>query len=197
MNNLIIQTFKDPVILQIISKYLNFNNLVDLINAIPNLKYFAANTFEFIKIKIPVDSILTDQEIENIINKLKMFPNLKRIILYIDYQNKYIYKHQFINIFNNCNNFINKNKNKNIQCSIKCKCMFDFNIYNHTNLSEFEQYVQWISKNCINSKIYIGYYVRVDDFSKNELGASRSMSFLQNLIEIDDDLVDLKLIIGE
>ena len=74
MNDLIIQTFKDPIILQTISKYLNFNNLIDLINAIPDLKYFTANTFKFIKIKIPIDVILTDLVIILLIKiKIKIF----------------------------------------------------------------------------------------------------------------------------
>ena len=60
--------------------------------------------------------------------------------------------------------------------------MFDFNIRTFMHCIRFDQYVYWISKNCINSKIYIAYYFRPDYFTKDEL------------IEIDDDLVDLKLI---
>ena len=68
--------------LQIISKYLYFNDLKHLLRIDPDLKYYYHTTFNFIN--IPSNYIVPIHQVKQIVNSLKsMFPNLEEIVLNI------------------------------------------------------------------------------------------------------------------
>ena len=75
--------------LQIVSKYLEYKDVNELLKINDDLKYMYHSTFEFIN--IPADYIMPIHQVKRIINNLKsMFPNLEEIILNFTWDYNYI-----------------------------------------------------------------------------------------------------------
>ena len=164
--------------LLIISKYLNFKDIEQLIKINPDLKYYFHSTFDLIN--IPIDYVLSFHSIKIIIDTiLSTFPNIEEIILNTtsDYSN--IIYNNFINILINYINFRNTLKNDNIKIFINFKQILDFHIHDQDDYLNFKLYVYFISKLCGKSNVYIRY--KINESNNNEQ--------LKNVISSDNNLM--------
>ena len=140
--------------LQIISKYLDYNDLNKLLKLSDDLKYNYHTTFEFID--IPANYVMPIHQIKKIINNLKlMFPNLEEIILNFISDNKFINTYDFNKILLNYINFHNV-INLKYKMKIRFNKALDFILNYKDIISYVKLFLLYISKildeNC---KIYI------------------------------------------
>ena len=147
--------------LQIISKYLNISDVVNLLKLNPDLKYYYHTTFNLIKIKDL--QIIPEYHAKKIINILEsIFPNLEEIILNIDYNIVIIYE-DFKPILENWLNFSNNTK-------LPVKINFTNKLILHYEFIEDGILHYIINSIVVNlDNIYFASYLPVDEDSCNNL----------------------------
>lgn len=135
--------------LQVVSKYLNFKDIENLIKINNDLKYNYHSTFEFINIS--TNYIIPICQIKKIINMFKLsFPNLEEIILNITSQNIRIEQFEKIKI-----NYYNFQKYSNL--NIKINFSDTTNLYFHDlKINEIEEELNHVNEIVKNfSNLYI------------------------------------------
>jgi len=141
-------SYLNNIDLQIVSKYIyNFETINNLLLLNDNLKYYYHTTFEIIN--LPIEYILTNKQVKEIVNKLiKIFPNLNEIILNFDSDENKVYFDNFIDyMLINYLKFIKYIKN------IKIKIQFDFKLIYYTYwdcIATFQEY-----QSIFDFKLYI------------------------------------------
>ena len=184
--------------LLIISKYLNFKDVKQLIEINPDLKYYFHSTFDLIN--IPSNYIVPIHQVKKIINNLKsIFPNLEEIILNI-------YNDLDLNVgnstgitipknFNNIlTNYINFDNVANSDSKIEIK-MKMHDILKSTYLiclSDLKLYTYLISKLFSSNSNPIYIYIDLYDVDNDELiklcRKYPSIIFIHKLLYNDEEL---------
>jgi len=129
--------------LQIISKYLDYENTKELLKLNTSLRYSFDSTLNYITFKFEENIFINNNSIEQIIEKLlNIFPNLREIILNFKLENHVNdeYSNKILFIYQNFSSVV-KNKNINIKINFNHP-LHVFIDYNYT----IDKFKEWLDK---------------------------------------------------